>query len=357
MARTVRSSLWLVTGLALAFALWLLRSFLVPMAWSFMLALATWPLYRRFAARLLPLFGSTVTALLFTALVSLFLLGPFVFALITIAEQAQTWVTQLSLAEREGVAPPAWLASVPLAGTWLVEQWNPILGTPGGLSHWLNRPESGWLVRWVGSAGQFALLHAIIITFTVLGMFFLYRAGESLAERIRRAIHDQLGPRGDSYFHKVVDAIRATMIGMIVVSLIDGALCGFAYVVAGVPSAPTWGAITGLLAMIPFLAYVAVAGVALVLLAKDAGAAAVAVLVFGCFVVFVADKFIRTALVGRGTQLGFFWVLVGGLAGLETFGFLGLFIGPVILVLVAALLRDFIDDASEDKNSGPSPSS
>jgi len=36
---------------------------------------------------------------------------------------------------------------------------------------------------------------------------------------------------------------------------------------------------------------------------------------------------------------------VGGLAGLETFGLLGLLIGPVILALTGALLRESIDDA------------
>jgi predicted PurR-regulated permease PerM len=37
---------WMAAAMALLFALWILRSFLVPMAWAFMIALATWPLYR-----------------------------------------------------------------------------------------------------------------------------------------------------------------------------------------------------------------------------------------------------------------------------------------------------------------------
>ncbi len=61
---------------------------------------------------------------------------------------------------------------------------------------------------------------------------------------------------------------------------------------------------------------------------------------WGVIVVFVADKFIRTMLIGDTIRLGFLWVLVGGLAGLETFGLLGLFMGPVILAMTGALLRD-----------------
>jgi hypothetical protein len=44
------------------------------------------------------------TAFLFTGLVTLFLLGPFVFALVTIAEQAQIWAHQVAIAEKQGLA-------------------------------------------------------------------------------------------------------------------------------------------------------------------------------------------------------------------------------------------------------------
>lgn len=66
------------------------------------------------------------------------------------------------------------------------------------------------------------------------------------------------------------------------------------------------------------------------------------VFAWGVIVVFVPDKFIRTVLVGDTIRLGFVWVLVGGLAGLETFGLRGLIIGPVILAMTGALLRDSI---------------
>ena len=346
MSTLARRYAWMAAAIALGFALWILRSFLVPMTWAFMIALATWPLYRRFVAGIPTAVGLNGAAFLFTGLVTLFLLGPFIFALVTIAEQVQVWAHQVAVAEKQGLAAPEWLSAVPLAGAWLVDRWNEVLGTPGGITRWLNRPESGWLRSWVGSAGQFALRHATVIVFTTLGLFFLYRGGEPLAGHIRQFIHDRLGARGEAYFRNAIAAVRATMVGMIVVSLIDGILCGLAYAIAAVPSPAVWGAVTGLLAMIPFLAYVAVAGIALVLFAKGAAAAAMAVFAWGVLVVFVADKFVRTALLGRGMRLGFFWVLVGSLGGLETFGFLGVFIGPIILALVGALLRDTLNEAS-----------
>jgi predicted PurR-regulated permease PerM len=337
---------WTLTSVALLVALWVLHSFLIPLAWAFIIALASWPFYRRFAARLPRRFASNVTPLLFTVLVTLFILGPFAFAIGAVAAQAQTWAHEIVVAENQGLAPPDWLMATPLAGSWLFDQWSTVLGAPGGITRWLHRADSASLLAWAGSLGQFILRHTIIIAVTILGLFFLYRGGDPQAARLTQFIHDKLGQRGDAYFRKATDAIRAIMVGMIVVALIDGVLVGLAYKIAHVPSAEFWGAITGLLAMIPFLAYFVVAGAALVLVAQGAGAAAIAVFIWGMSVVFVADKIVRPALVGSTIDLGFFWVLLGTIGGLETFGLLGLFIGPVMLALAGALWRDSIAGAA-----------
>jgi predicted PurR-regulated permease PerM len=154
-------------------------------------------------------------------------------------------------------------------------------------------------------------------------------------------VHDKLGSRGDVYFRQLVVAVRATVGGTLVVAALDGVLLGVAYAIAKVPSAVVWGAVTGLLAMIPYLAYVAVGAIALVLWAQGAGTAAMALCGFGVAVIFASDKFIRPALTGRASHLGFLWVLLGGLGGLETFGLLGIFIGPVILASAIALWREW----------------
>ena len=99
--------------------------------------------------------------------------------------------------------------------------------------------------------------------------------------------------------------------------------------------------------MIPFMGYFAVVGGALALFAKGAGLAATVIFGWGAVVVFVADKFVRAAIIGNAIRMKFFWVLVGGRAGSKTFGLLGLFIGPIILALTGALLRDFLDEATD----------
>jgi len=333
---------WIWAALVLLLSTWLLMSFLEPLLWAFFIALATWPLYRRFSS-LRPLrAGPSARALLFTGLVAVFGLGPLAFAFTAIARQAESWARGLAAAESHGIPPPDWLGTAPLAGPWLVDQWKGVLGTAGGVSRRLHQADNQFLMRSAEAAGHFALHHVTIVAFTVLALFFLYRGGEPLAERIERLIA-MLGPRGDAYFRLAAETVRATMIGMIVVAVIDGALVGVAYLVAGLPSPQIWAAMTAVLVIIPFFSYVVLAVATLVLLSQGAGFAATALFVWGCCVIFAADKVVRPALIGSATHLGFFWVLVGTLGGVETFGLLGIIVGPVVLTLAHALWREYTD--------------
>ena len=63
--------------------------------------------------------------------------------------------------------------------------------------------------------------------------------------------------------------------------------------------------------------------------------------VLGFVVTFVADHFIRPTLIGSATRLPFLWVLLGILGGVETWGLLGLFLGPAIMAALMLLWREW----------------
>ena len=106
------------------------------------------------------------------------------------------------------------------------------------------------------------------------------------------------------------------------------------------------GALTGLLAIIPFAVPFIFSGASLVLLGQGSEGAALALFVFGVVVVFVADHFIRPGVIGGATRLPFLWVLLGILGGLETFGLLGLFLGPAVMAALISVWRDWTEARS-----------
>ena len=70
---------------------------------------------------------------------------------------------------------------------------------------------------------------------------------------------------------------------------------------------------------------------------------AIIIIVSGSIIVFIADHFVRPVLIGGAARLPFLWVLLGILGGLETFGFLGLFLGPAMMAALIALWREWTE--------------
>ena len=137
--------------------------------------------------------------------------------------------------------------------------------------------------------------------------------------------------------------MRGTVDGLVLVGLGEGALLGVVYVLAGVPHPVLLGALTAVAAMIPFGAALAFGLAALLLLAGGSTVAAVAVFGSGLAVTFIADHAVRPVLIGGATRLPFLWVLLGILGGVETWGLLGLFLGPAIMAALILLWREWAD--------------
>jgi len=307
-------------------------------------AIASWPLYRRFAARVRQHLGRSATALMFTLVMTVLVLAPLTFAIEALVTEAQGLLMEIAVADKSGIGVPQWLENVPLVGHWAAARWRSEIAYPGALTLWVQRVDTTALLGWAQSLGQFMARHAFIIGFTILLLFFLYQEGESLATGFRRLLRRHIGERADGYLDLVTGAVRASVNSMLVVSLFDGFATGVVYALTGVPHAAVWAAITGLLALVPFLGYVAV--VALTFQLALAGAATPPLLSFslGCLVLFCGDKIVRPAVARGGVRLRFAWVLMGCLGGFEALGLIGLVIGPVVLTLTRELWEQRVRD-------------
>jgi len=96
------------------------------------------------------------------------------------------------------------------------------------------------------------------------------------------------------------------------------------------------------LASVPFGVALIFSIVTLLLLAQGQFLAGILVTLFGLVVLFVADHFVRPALIGSTARIPFLWVLLGIFGGLETFGLVGLFLGPALISVVLAIWRDAV---------------
>lgn len=331
--------------LILGLTIWLIRSFVVPLIWATIFAVSNWPLYRRSVQFLPERLSAHVIPLLFSALITVLVLGPIIFAITILAQQAQVWMAHLVAMDQRGLTAPSWLKGISKVGARLEEYWNSSLGVPNGLSAWFERTDGPSWLRSAQSIGQFIAYHSFVAAVTVVILFFLLRHGELLAALLARRIRERFGQPGIRYVGIGVAALRATLNSMVLVGLIDGLSLGLAYALVDVPSAAAWGAVTGVLAMLPFIGYLAVAAVCVGLVNHDAATAAVVIGVVGILVLFMSDKFVRPMLMAKEARLNFLGALLGTIGGVQTFGLLGVFIGPVVIALGEAICREWMQTA------------
>lgn len=334
---------WLQALIALgvlAVALYTVKSFILSMLWAAILCVATWPLYIKTSYILR---RPVVAALAVTFLTSLILLVPAAVGLTYGIHEAPVLAEALARANNSGITPPIAWSSIPFVGSAMEHWWGDTLGQPGWLPHLLlssrehELPTARRLLRIAG----FDLLQAgAHVAFTYLTLFFLYRDGRELAVRVRVASTRLLGEDAwHRYLNEVPAAIRATVVGLLLVGLGEGILIGGGYLLAGVPSPVTWAIATAVLGAVPFGAPVVFLAAAAVLWASGHSAGAVAVAAWGTLVLFVADHFVRPRIIGESTHQPFLAILFGILGGVEQFGLVGLFLGPVITGIVVTMWR------------------
>ena len=323
----------------IALAAFVMQRFFLPLIWAGILCVATWPLYQRMRTR----FGrrDLLAAAVLTLLCAAVFIVPVLLGVTQAAKQAPELANYIVSANLDGIPVPAFVQHIPAIGDTIAEWWQATLSQPHGLAHLLSeRQINGFhsasdVIKVVGVG----LMHRLVdFGLAFLCLFFFYKDGEALTRQITAIGSRLLGElRWARYAEKIPTAIRATVNGLVLVGLAEGVLIGIAYAFAGLSSPALWAAATGILAIIPFgapLAFVSAAGV---LAFNGAIPAAIAVAVWGGIVLFVADHFVRPQMIGSATRLPFLAVLFGILGGVETLGLVGLFIGPVVMVLFVTL--------------------
>jgi predicted PurR-regulated permease PerM len=338
--RNVRALLALAL---VAVAAWMAADFLPALAWAIVIAITTWPLYLRFATLIAQPVRKLAAPAIFTAIVGIVLLIPLMLALQQLAEASDAAVRWIGELQKGGMPVPPWIAQLPLTGDLLVEWWRNNLSDPQAATQWLRGINLENATGWTRALGG-EVLHRIMLFFiTLLTLFFLYRDGGWLAEHALATADRLLGDPGERLATKVVEAVRGTVNGTVVVAVVEGIIIGFAYALIGSPDALLLALLTIAFAMLPLGLAISVCLFSLVLLMQGFGALPVLALwVFGIAVTIIGDNVVWPALVGRSARLPFLLALIGVLGGVQTFGLIGLFIGPVIMAVLLVIWREWI---------------
>jgi predicted PurR-regulated permease PerM len=138
----------------------------------------------------------------------------------------------------------------------------------------------------------------------------------------------------------LADVTRAVFLGIGLTALVQGMLVGVGFWIAGLPSPLVFGVVAVLVSLIPMVGAALVwAPGALFLAAHGEYGHAIFLAAWGAIVVGMVDNFLRPVLISGRAEVPTLAVFVGVMGGLAAFGFIGLFLGPIVLGLLVALFR------------------
>jgi predicted PurR-regulated permease PerM len=214
------------------------------------------------------------------------------------------------------------------------------------------RSVTGYLLNNVGAAIGGVTTVVITGLLTTIFLYFLLRYGEDWIGRLANLI--PLDPRiTANLFETVQHSVVANMYGVIAVAFGQGVLLGLGFWFAGVRAPVLWGAIGGLASIIPVVGAPLV-WVPVVIAFGFMGAYWKALLLglWGAFVVGSVDNLLRPLVVGARDKQHPMLVALAAIGGTYAFGVLGILLGPLVVSLAAALLKEIQELVSPSQEPG-----
>ncbi|NIP71810.1 MAG: AI-2E family transporter [Gammaproteobacteria bacterium] len=333
-------ALFLATLLALSFMV--LRDFIVPLLWAAVLVYTSWPLYQRLVRRLgnrINLGAGLMTLLLVTALVM-----PLLSITALLGEElANAYRAAQARLAAGPPSLPAPLAEIPWLGERLQALLDRLAGDPAELRDWLGAHAPQWLETARGILGAIAR-NIVKLAVTLFALFFLFRDGERIISETQLVLRRFLGERVQDYWLAVTTTTRGVIYGLVLTALAQGILAGLGYWAAGLGTPALLGALTALLALIPFGAPLVWGSTGLWLLVMGELWAGIGLLLWGGLIVSMIDNVVRPLAISSAARIPFFLVLLGVFGGLRAFGLVGLFLGPIVLTVMLAVWREWLEE-------------
>ena len=212
---------------------------------------------------------------------------------------------------------------------------------------------SGTIASWlsprifsvVGGATS-AVLNLVIAFF---GLYYMLRSDGTTWSSIRQYIPFS-AHTADALRDRFFNVTEATLLGTVLIAVIQGSLVGTGFWIVGLPSPFFWGTVTAFASILPVLGTSLVwLPAVLVLLVQDRYGAAITMLVIGAGIASNVDNLIRPLIYRRVSNIHPMITLVGAFAGVRYFGLLGVLLGPLGIAYLFELLKFYREEYGNAK--------
>lgn len=315
-------------------AFFVLKPFLVPLALGVIFSVILHPVYswlvRGTKGR------ESIAALVTVILTILVLLAAVSFLGARIAQEAQQFLDSNTGTSAGGLQQLAEGVS-PYVQKFFPEAEEAFSNFVADLGGYLRQGIS-WLAQHIGVAFTSVTSALLSLFIFFVSLYYLLRDGAALKRKIV-----ELSPLSDDDDETVLarlgQAVNSVVKGQLSIALLQSILTGIGFAIFGVPSPVLWGMVTFLAALVPSVgtALVIAPAVAYLLFTGSIGMG-IGLAIWGVAAVGLIDNLLAPRLIGRGMKLHPLLVLLAVLGGIALFGAAGIFLGPLTISLLFALL-------------------
>ena len=336
-----------VIALLIALCFNILRPFISPVVWGIILAIALFPACRRLSS---VLSGRVkLAAAIITAVMLLCIILPSVHMVSSLVDGTKYISERLQHSEIKVPPPPDNIDKWPLIGKTLKREWNE---ASENLKATLTRfqPQLKAMSLWMlkSAMGTALGLVQFALSIVIAGIFMANAKGSG---NIARELFVRLaGERGADFAVVSQKTVHNVVNGILGVAIIQALLAGSGFWVAGVPGAGLWAFLCLFLAIIQIGIFPVVIPV-IIYMFSSADALTAGLLTAWLILVSLLDNFLKPILMGRGAPVPMLVIFLGAIGGFLSMGFMGLFVGAVILSIGFKLLLVWLDDLSHSNKS------
>jgi predicted PurR-regulated permease PerM len=315
------------------------QPFLTAIAWAAILAIIFAPVHAEISRKLK---NADISALASTLLTTLVAVLPLLLLVLAISREVAQGVNQIRGSTANFTDLETTLTQMRYVGPawqWVQEhfkQLNPDAGDVLGSA--AQRVGSVALNVFKGAITNISafVLNIVLVAFT---LFFFFRDGATIVSHLKRAVPIDR-EIADELCQLIANVVRASINGVVVISLIKGLLLGLALWILGVHSPALWGAVGAVASLIPVVGIALVwLPAALILWIQGHAVKALILVVWGGTVLSFIDNLLYPFLVKGQVRLHTLLVFFSAMGGLAVFGFLGFVLGPVVTTLAVTLIE------------------
>lgn len=303
------------------------KPFYAPIFWAVIIGVTFWPIYKWVRGLLRD--RPSLSSLIVVIGIMLFFLIPSILVLISLVSQigyAYEVVQPLMPEIMEKISSIIPLKDEALKGT-IISNLNDF---------------GKVIITYMSSATGNVLSIIFQLVVTVLILFFIFKDGEEILEKIKGAA---LIPHRDFevFIRETGEVIKAVIYGVVFTAMLQGALGGIGFWILGLPAPVLFGAIMFILALVPFGGTPMVwLPAALWLIYKGSLGKGIFLILWGVIIISMIDNVLRPYFISK--RLGFHGLLsfIGIVGGMMVFGLIGVFIGPLLLAISLRLFEMYL---------------